>query len=141
MDARNYLNQARVINAKLKAKQDEIEEITSLTLQGVSYEEKSGTIAPSNKNERIIFRLIELKDELNNQLLDLVEKQVEIMETIDKLDTGVEIAILHKRYLQFKTFRTIADELNYSSRQVYRIHDEAVSHIQQILNDVVECHN
>ena len=140
MDARQYLNQARVISAKLQAKRDEIEEIESLLLQGVSFEEKSGSVSPSNKNERIVFKLIELKDELNHQLVDLISKQTEIMETIDRLNTATEITVLHKRYIQFKPFRTIADELNYSARQVYRIHDDAVIHVQNILNDVTQCH-
>lgn len=137
MDARSYLNQARVIDAKIQAKRDEITKIESLLLQGVSFEEKVGT-SSGNKNERIIFHLMELKDELNRQLMELVDKQVEIMETIDKLQSGPEIAILHKRYLQFKTFQVIADEVGYSTRQVYRIHDDAVLHIQQF---VIECHN
>ena len=141
MDARQYLNQARVISAKLTAKREEIEEIESLLLQGVSFEEKSGSVSPTNKNERIVFKLIELKDELNHQLVDLISKQTAIMETIDRLNTATEITVLHKRYIQFKPFRTIAEELNYSARQVYRIHDDAVIHVQNILNDVTQCHN
>ena len=138
-DARWYLNQARIMSAKAKAKQEEIEKIESLLLQGVSFEEKLGSGNNLNKNEHIIFRLIELKDQLNWQLEELIEKQVEIMGMIDRLSSAEEISILHKRYLQSKKFVVIADEMNYSERQVYRVHDQAVADIQKLLNDVIEC--
>lgn len=138
-DARWYLNQARIMSAKAKAKQEEIEKIESLLLQGVSFGEKLGSGNNLNKNEHIIFRLIELKDQLNWQLEELIEKQVEIMGMIDKLSSAEEISILHKRYLQSKKFVVIADEMNYSERQVYRVHDQAVADIQKLLNDVIEC--
>ena len=137
-DARWYLNQARIMSAKAKAKQEEIEKIESLLLQGVSFGEKLGSGNNLNKNEHIIFRLIELKDQLNWQLEELIEKQVEIMGMIDRLSSAEEISILHKRYLQSKKFVVIADEMNYSERQVYRVHDQAVADIQKLLNDVIE---
>ena len=139
IEARWYLNQARIMSAKAKAKQEEIEKIESLLLQGVSFEEKLGSGNNLNKNEHIIYRLIELKDQLNYQLAELVEKQVEIMGMIDRLSSAEEISILHKRYLQSKKFIVIADEMNYSERQVYRVHDQAVADIQKLLNDVIEC--
>ena len=139
IEARWYLNQARIMSAKAKAKQEEIEKIESLLLQGVSFGEKLGSGNNLNKNEHIIFRLIELKDQLNWQLEELIEKQVEIMGMIDRLSSAEEISILHKRYLQSKKFVVIADEMNYSERQVYRVHDQAVADIQKLLNDVIEC--
>ena len=140
-DARWYLNQARIMSAKAKAKQEEIEKIESLLLQGVSFGEKLGSGNNLNKNEHIIFRLIELKDQLNWQLEELIEKQVEIMGMIDRLSSAEEISILHKRYLQSKKFVVIADEMSYSRQQVYRIHDQAVADIQKLLNDVTQCYN
>ena len=140
-DARWYLNQARIMSAKAKAKQEEIEKIESLLLQGVSFGEKLGSGTNLNKNEHIIFRLIELKDQLNWQLEELIEKQVEIMGMIDRLSSAEEISILHKRYLQSKKFVVIADEMSYSRQQVYRIHDQAVADIQKLLNDVTQCYN
>lgn len=140
-DARWYLNQARIMSAKAKAKQEEIEKIESLLLQGVSFGEKLGSGNDLNKNEHIIFRLIELKDQLNWQLEELIEKQVEIMGMIDRLSSAEEISILHKRYLQSKKFVVIADEMSYSRQQVYRIHDQAVADIQKLLNDVTQCYN
>lgn len=117
---------------------EELTKVEGLLLQGVSFEEKLGS-GDNNKNERVIFRLLELKDKLMFQLDEFISSITEIAETIDKLEDGNEITVLHKRYIQFKTFAQIADEMNYSTRQTYRIHDNAVADVQRLLNDGIEC--
>ena len=102
MDAKEYLNQARILNNKYRAKQDEITCIEALLLQAVSYG-KDGTMShDNNKNERIILKLMELQDDMNKQLLELMDKKAEIIKTIDK---GVDIesgpSCHHKSFMSF----------------------------------------
>ncbi len=138
MEARSYLNQAYVLQRKMENTREELTKVEGLLLQGVSFEEKLGS-GDNNKNERVIFRLLELKDKLMFQLDEFISSITEIAETINQLEDGNEITVLHKRYIQFKTFAQIADEMNYSTRQTYRIHDNAVADVQRLLNDVIEC--
>lgn len=118
---------------------EELAKIESLLLQGVSFEEKLGS-GDNNKNERVIFKLLELKDKLIDQLNDFINSIAEITQTINQLEDVNEITVLHKRYIQFKTFSVIAEEMSYSTRQTYRIHDQGVIDIQKII-DVIECHH
>lgn len=138
MEARSYLNQAYILQRKMENTREELTKVEGLLLQGVSFEEKLGS-GDNNKNERVIFRLLELKDKLMFQLDEFISSITEIAETINQLDDGNEITVLHKRYIQFKTFAQIAEEMNYSTRQTYRIHDNAVADVQRLLNDVIEC--
>lgn len=138
MEARSYLNQAYVLQRKMENTREELTKVEGLLLQGVSFEEKLGS-GDNNKNERVIFRLLELKDKLMFQLDEFISSITEIAETINQLEDGNEITVLHKRYIQFKTFAQIAEEMNYSTRQTYRIHDNAVADVQRLLNDVIEC--
>lgn len=138
MEARSYLNQAYILQRKMENTREELTKVEGLLLQGVSFEEKLGS-GDNNKNERVIFRLLELKDKLMFQLDEFISSITEIAETINQLEDGNEITVLHKRYIQFKTFAQIADEMNYSTRQTYRIHDNAVADVQRLLNDVIEC--
>lgn len=138
MEARSYLNQAYVLQRKMENTREELTKVEGLLLQGVSFEEKLGS-GDNNKNERVIFRLLELKDKLMFQLDEFISSITEIAETINQLEDGNEITVLHKRYIQFKTFAQIADEMNYSTRQTYRIHDNAIADVQRLLNDVIEC--
>lgn len=138
MEARSYLNQAYVLQRKMENTREELTKVEGLLLQGVSFEEKLGS-GDNNKNERVIFRLLELKDKLMFQLDEFISSITEIAETINQLEDGNEITVLHKRYIQFKTFAQIAEEMNYSTRQTYRIHDNAIADVQRLLNDVIEC--
>lgn len=138
MEARSYLNQAYILQRKMENTREELTKVEGLLLQGVSFEEKLGS-GDNNKNERVIFRLLELKDKLMFQLDEFISSITEIAETINQLEDGNEITVLHKRYIQFKTFAQIAEEMNYSTRQTYRIHDNAVADVQRLLNDVIEC--
>ena len=138
MEARSYLNQAYVLQRKMENTREELTKVEGLLLQGVSFEEKLGS-GDNNKNERVIFRLLELKDKLMFQLDEFISSITEIAETINQLEDGNEITVLHKRYIQFKTFAQIAEEMNYSTRQTYRIHDNAVADVQRLLNDDIEC--
>lgn len=135
MTAKEYLNQARLLNTKYRAKQDEVTAIEALLLQAVNYGNETHTVGNNNKNEKIILKLMELQDELNRQLLELMDKQEEITKTIDKVQNAVELAVLHKRYAQFKGWSQIAIELDYSPAQIYRVHASALESVDKILKD------
>lgn len=135
MNAKEYLNQARLLNIKYRAKQDEEEAIEALLLQAVSYG-KDGTMShDNNKNEKIILKLMQIQDEVNQQLMELMDKQQEIIDTIDKVPDAIELAVLHKRYAQFKGWSQIAIELDYSLAQIYRVHANALESVEKILKD------
>ena len=133
MDAKEYLNQARILNTKYKAKQEEITAIEALLLQAVSYSNEPHTIGNNNKNEKIILRLMELQDDLNKQLLELMDKQREIIETINMVEDPIELTVLQKRYAQFKGWSQISIELGYSEAQIFRIHSCALKSVNVIL--------
>jgi len=138
VNAKEYLNQARVINARIQARKDEITRLEAMLLRGISYEGDVGSSTPnSNGNEQIIFKIVELKGLLNHQLLELVEKQTEILATIDRLTEANEIVVLSKRYLQMKAWTTICNEMGYSDARVYQIHKSALDHIDELLNIIV----
>lgn len=134
MNAREYLGQAWAIQKRIDTTRDELEKVESLLLQGVSFEEKLGS-GDNNKNERVIFKILDLQEKLTHQLEDFIDALTEITHTINQLDDANEVTVLYKRYIAFEKFSVIADEMNYSLRQTYRIHDQAVLSVQVIINN------
>lgn len=138
MNAKEYLNQARVINARIQTRKDEITRLEAMLLKGISYEEKSGRATPNtNGSEQVIYKIIEQKGLLNHQLLELVDTQAQILAIIDKLEEANEIVILSKRYIQLKSWQVICDEMGYSDARVYQIHKCALDHVDNLLNTIV----
>lgn len=139
MDAKEYLNQARAINARIEARKEEITKLEAMLLRGISYEGDGSTKQHNPKgNEQIIFKIVELKGMLSHQLMELVSTQSEILATIDKLTEANEITVLSKRYLQMKPWSIIQREMGYSEARIYQIHKMALSHVDDLLNIIVK---
>ena len=75
--------------------------------------------------ENAIVKLIELENEINDDIDKLVDLKKTIMDRIASVKSDENRLILELRYLSFKTWEDIAEIMNYSYRQVHRIHSEA----------------
>ena len=73
--------------------------------------------------ENITERIDELKKELYSILADIEEQ-------IMKMKDGNESKVLHKKYIEFKDWEQIAEEIDKSLRHVYRIHEKALSNFE-----------
>lgn len=139
MNSKEYLEQARIYEAKKQAKQDEIVELKAKLLQGISFESDGSICSTPNiyRNENIILKIMQLEKELNIQLLECVNKQQEIMNVVDQLQEPNEITLCYKRYLQFKSWDNISKEMNYSRMHINRIHQQALIDVQVILEKML----
>lgn len=75
------------------------------------------------KLEGLIERIEETKDE-KHQL------RIAIEEIIVDMEDGVECDILRKKYIEVKSWATIAEEIGYSVKQAQRIHGKALIHFK-----------
>ena len=85
------------------------------------------TDMPTGGGERTdILTLITKIEDSQIELIQKQSKLVDIMEsiehTIDGLEDSTERLILRSRYLQCKKWEQICVELNYSWRQIHRLH-------------------
>lgn len=133
MSAKTYLQQVRRKEFNVMIKRDEIEEIAAkLGIKAISYDKEPGGGSPDTKrNEYLIFKKLELQDQLEQEIKDMVEYRQAALEEIKKIDSPAEVEVLYKRYFKYKNWETIADEMNYSTRQVQRIHGEALLHLDE----------
>ena len=81
------------------------------------------------KLEGLIERIEETKDQKN-------QMRIAIEEIIIGMENGIECDILRKRYIEMKEWDIIANELNYSKMQVYRIHGKALVNFYYSADDV-----
>ena len=80
--------------------------------------------------------ILTLTTKIEDSQIKLIQKQsklVDIMEsiehTIDGLEDSTERLILRSRYLQCKKWEEICVELNYSWRQIHRLHSNILKKI------------
>lgn len=79
--------------------------------------------------------LVELENKIDNRIDELMRVKAEILEAVNRVQDGAFRQLLTRRYIEFKTWEQIAVDMNYSYRQVTRMHGRALL----ALKDVLEC--
>lgn len=144
MTAKEYLNQAYYIDREINltlAKADKLRQ--SLYGRAVAYDSTGGVKSSGAKDT--LGRTFEKIDEYErkaNKLIDkLVEKRIEIENTINAVPDSVQREVLERRYLLFQDWdsgydrvtgeykKGIYEEMHFSRRQIFYIHGEALKSI------------
>ena len=76
--------------------------------------------------ERLAIKHIDLIERYEVKRLDLLEEQVRIEQTIEKLNE-TERMLMRYRYIEGMTWEEVAVAINYSWMQMHRIHARALS--------------
>lgn len=130
MTAKEYLNQARHLDALINCRLREIDYWKDLS-SGVSGMRFDGMPhSPNRPTEAPFVRCLEKTDEIQRSVEEkityLVRLKEEINTAIDKLENRDEQLVLRYRYLDDCTWEEISRMLNVSLRTVHRIHGSAL---------------
>lgn len=96
----------------------------------------SGSGIPKSQVEMTIQRIDGLKEEINretNRYLDLIE---EIHNAVNAMTDNREKLILRMRYIEFKTWGEIQNELKLERSQMFAYHQIALNHFTVPENDM-----
>ena len=135
-ETKQYLNRAYRLEQLIKIDQKKIQELEEVAtaIGGFSTDDRVQT---SLKNEASFEGKIFNKDERVQELkLRIAERELILQEVdrlIHKVDDNLEIEILSYRYLNFMSFREIAEEIYIGLATCFRIHDKAIEKIAPLL--------
>jgi DNA-directed RNA polymerase specialized sigma24 family protein len=131
MTAKEYLNQARHLDALINCRLREIDYWKDLS-SGVSGSSFEPHYNPNRPTEAPFVRCLEKIDEIQRSVEEkvayLIKLRDEINSRIDMLDNREEQLLLRYRYLDGCTWEKIGQMLNVSLRTVHRIHGMALQH-------------
>ncbi len=82
--------------------------------------------------DKILCKIADLQSEINADIDRLVDVKKQLADLIAKIDNARYRAVLEYRYLCFKKWEKIAEEMNYSYRQVLRLHKQALKKFDEI---------
>jgi hypothetical protein len=131
MTAKTYLGQAYRIDQRINSKIEQITALRGLAAKATStLSDMPRSPSPNlQPMETIIGKIMELEAEINRDIDALVDLKQEITSVIKRVENIDHQTLLELRYLCFKTYEQIAVEMNYSMRQTFRVHDEALETI------------
>ena len=131
MDVKEYLSQAYRIDQRINSKLEQVMSLRALlgkatgTLTGAP---KAATPNPHSM-EDTICKMVDMEHEINADIDTLVDLKTEIMTCIKRVENPEYQTLLELRYLCFKPWEEIADQLGYTQRHMLRMHDLALESI------------
>ena len=130
MTAKEYLNQARHLDALINCRLREIDYWRDLS-SGISGSRLEPRYDPNRPTEAPFARCIEKIDGIQRgveeKVAQLIALRDEINSRIDMLENREEQLVLRYRYLDSCTWEEIGRMMNASERTVFRIHGSALA--------------
>lgn len=143
MKAIDYMEHIRGLKRNIEMIEKELDAIDDemITTPGISYDPNRVTSSPrQDKLEMQVIRLIEIKEELTSELLDLKQRYIldvhEAMRYIRQISSENQQDILILRYINNKKWWDILKERGYENRTSQdELKNRALTSLQKILDE------
>ena len=128
MTAKEYLSQARYLDARINTKIKQLEALNTLAtsatsvLTGMPHSPNKAT----SKMAEIVDKIVDLQAEINRDIDALVDLKGEMRSKLEMVPAEDYKAILEMRYLCFMSWEQIASNLGLSVPYTYKLHDRAL---------------
>lgn len=134
MRAKEFVSQISKIDRLIENKIAEMEHWKAIATGTTAYSEGDRVQSTSNKEKMAdaVARYLDMESEINADIDRLIDMKQEVISTIEQLETD-EYDILHKIYVQFKTFQEVAAEKGKSYSWVTSKHGRGLANLQKIL--------
>ena len=132
MTAKEYLGQAYRLDQRINSKLEQVLSLRDLTTKATATmsDIPGGGSRNVYRMQDIIGKIIDLENEINADIDQLVDLKCEMVATIKSVENPEYQTLLELRYLCFKTWEQIAVDMQYITRNIYKLHDRAIKEIK-----------
>ena len=135
MRAETYLKQIEESECRIDNKIAEIQRLEALA-EDISphlAEVKVSSTPNPHRAQEVWTRLIDARDELFDEVNELLDLRMEVTRTLQKLPPE-DYNILFNLYVLQKPVQRVADEKHYTRQAIYYIRDRGLEELQKILD-------
>ena len=144
MNAKTFLSRAYLLQQAIRIKREQISQMRDLlTNISISYDKEKITSTPdSSPMEKNIVQMIAMKQELENDIVQLAVVQKETLDIINRVENVKAREVLSKHYLGFKSWRDIAEEMDISQKWALNLHTKGLKQVDNLLQEKasIQCH-
>lgn len=138
MKAKEYLQQLKRLDTLIDQKIKELDELRSMSTVGAvdySTERVQSSHSQDAPFVRIVYKMIELEEEINAEIDNFVDIKHLIINQIHTLKNLDYITLLFKRYVEYKSLEKICVEMNFSYDYIKHLHGYALKDFEEtVLN-------
>ena len=136
MDAKTFLNKARVINLEIDSKLKQTQDLRNLVMNiTTTISDMPGSPSRNtDKMERIIAKIVDMEHKIDEDIDSLVDLKDNIQSCINSLDDAEYRVLLTERYINFEDWEKIALTMHYTTRNIHLMHGRALRLVQEHLD-------
>jgi len=136
MTAKEYLQQAFILDKLIKAKKSHIQYLRDIQewVGGTLQEVKVQTSLKKDPVGDVTDDLLDCIEECRQEITRLLDIQRELKGLIEQVPKDSVRFILYERYINFKKWEDIAEIVNYSVVHVHRLHRQGLNELNMLLN-------
>ena len=132
MNPKAYMEEAERLRHRLFRKEHEIDCIRQ-SAEGMVGKggDSPKTVSPEpHKMEIAVEKILSLEEEIEETKMELQHLMHEMRKQIQKVADADARDLLTKRYLEFKPWKVVASELDYSVQHIYYLHNKALEKLR-----------
>jgi phosphoglycerate-specific signal transduction histidine kinase len=140
MDAKTYLQQIEKSDKLIQNKLAELYQLRCLTTS-ISSAMKDDVVQTSRSGDKladVVAKIIDLEREIDSVIDDFVDLKTECVQVIEQVSDVLQYNILHKHYVQYKSFVEIASEEGYTYPWILECHAKALKKVQDIIKEPIK---
>lgn len=138
MTPKEYLMQYRFAVMRAQSALDLRDELRGFAERITPAYQATGGAAQHSSGDKLgssVAKIMDAETIVDAEIEMLIATERKVQKTIDAVKDKTLSELLYKRYINGKTFEMIAVEMNYSYRQITRMHGAALLAVK----DVLEC--
>ncbi len=129
MTAKEYLSQYKLLDTEINSKIEQVEQLDAKATS-ISHMAGGGTGGHFDRVGIMAAEIADAKDEVIASIGALLMLKLEIEQTIAAVENPVYRLILTLKYINCHELKQVAEEMNYSYKQICRLHGEALFQIK-----------
>lgn len=136
-DVKRYLQQIKLYDSHINTKLEEHDRLLEMATR-ITPTLKDVVVSGGGNQDKLAdaaVKLADLEAEIDADIDRYVNAKQEISGVLDGISDPDQLQVLHKRYVQYKTFEQIACDMNMTYRNVCYIHGKGLLAVREIMSN------
>lgn len=138
LTAREYLEQLQDLDININQNLERLEEMKESAdgVGAIRYDRDRMQTSPVNALEGRVCNYIQFEKRINGEIEQFSDAKEQIIREIRELHHRNYVQVLFKVYVQYKSFKQVADEMNVSYKYVCKLHYDALRRFSELHSEL-----
>lgn len=134
-DAKAYLQQIKLHDARIERNIEELDNLRSMTTK-ITATWKDDVVSGTGNQDKLgaaVAKIVDLQTEIDKDIDAYIDMKRSVWDLLNRIENPDQLQILYKRYFKYEHWEQIACEMNMTYRNVCYIHGRALQAVSELL--------